>query len=140
MVFTTSATSGPSGSQVSGGAAEPSGRVTGRAAVLHRAREAGHDQLEQGVHADAAQRGGEEHREEVRPGDGGLQVGDQVVLDQLVAGEVALHERLVLALADDALDQLGAEAVGVGRLDAGVQQRDHAAHRAVGPRSTRCTG
>ena len=46
------------------------------------------------------------HREERRARDGLLQVGDQHVLLDLLAAEVAVHQRLVLGLLDDPLDQL----------------------------------
>ncbi len=48
-------------------------------------------------------------------GDGGLQVVDQRGDVEVLALEVALHERLVLGLLDDALDQLAAGVVGAGR-------------------------
>ena len=108
-----------------------------REAVLARAREPGDDELQQGVDAHAGQWRGAQHRVEVAAGDGGLQVGDQVGLHQLVTGEVALHEHLVLALADDALDQLGPEPVGLDlprppARRVGVEQGHQVAHRAVG--------
>ena len=71
---------GPSGSQASDGAGEPSGRVTGGQPCSMGHGKAGDEQLEQLVDADAGQRGGAEHRVEVPAGDRGLQVGDEVGL------------------------------------------------------------
>jgi hypothetical protein len=63
-----------------------------------------------------------------------LQVGDEVVLDELVAGQVPLHEGLVLALADDALDEFGAEPVGLTLpgLGVGIEQGDQPPDGTVG--------
>ena len=65
-------------------------------------------------------------------GDGGLQVVDQRGGVDLLAAEVALHERLVLGLLDDPLEQGGAGVVGVGwrgALGGLADQSVQAAHR-----------
>ena len=99
--------------------------------MLLRARERGDEEVQQLGDADAGQRGDAEDRVEVAAGDGGLEVGDQVRDGQLVAGQVPLHQGLVLALPDDPLDQLAAEPVGVRGVDVRFEQRDQPAHRAV---------
>ena len=108
--------------------------------MLHRAGERRDQQVEQLADADAGQRGHAQHRVEVPAGHRGLQVGDQVGDGELLTAQVAVHEGLVLALADDPLDQLAPEPVGLllprpPELGAGVrlQQRAQAGDRAVGP-------
>ena len=108
--MTTSATSGPSGSQAQAGRAAPvRGGDRGRRA-LQRGREAAGDQLEQLDRADALPgalgggRGGQ-HGVEDTARDGPLQVLDERLDVDLLAAEIAVHEGLVLALGDDPLDQ-----------------------------------
>ena len=77
VVLTTSATSGPSGSQVSGvrGAAVHAGHH--RQVVLQRRREAAGEHLEQRVEAEPVSRADRDHRVERAAGDGRLQVVDE---------------------------------------------------------------
>ena len=97
--------------------------------MLGRGREAagGHLQQFHGAHAGAAAH--RDHREERAVGDGLLEVGDQDGLVDGLATEVALHQRLVLRLLDDPLDQAAAvlaEFRGVGvvrRMDGAVPSR-----------------
>ena len=51
----------------------------------------------------------------LRAGDGRLEVLGQGVVGDLLAAEVAVHQRLVLGLLDDPLDQSGAAAGPRGR-------------------------
>ena len=77
--------------------------------VLQRRREAAAHQVEDLGRAEATElHGGGDHRVERAAGDGHLQVGDQGVVVDVLAGEVAVHEGLVLALGDDPLDEPGA--------------------------------
>jgi hypothetical protein len=108
-----------------------------RAAVLRGAGEPGDQELEQIVDTYPQEGRGAEHGVEVAAGHRGLQVGDEVGLHELVTGQVPLHEGLVLALADDALDELRAEPVGLAlprRPGPGVrsEQVDQPADGAVG--------
>jgi hypothetical protein len=74
--------------------------------VLQRRGRAGDQAVEQRVQADAGLRADRDDRVEVAPGDRLLQVRDQHVRPDRLAAEVAVHQRLVLALRDDPLDQL----------------------------------
>jgi MoxR-like ATPase len=73
--------------------------------VLQRRRRAADQAVEQRVKADAGRRADRDDRVEVALGDRLLQVGHQGVGRDLLAAQVAVHEGLVLALGDDALDQ-----------------------------------
>ncbi len=75
--------------------------------VLQRRRERADDAVQQLGQAHAGRRAHRQHRVERAARHGRLQVRDQRRLVDLLAVEVALHERLVLALGDDPLDQLG---------------------------------
>ena len=136
-VLTTSAASGPSGSQVSAGRAAPCGVVTAGRRALQRGREAAGDQLQQLDRAEALPgalgggRGGQ-HRVEGAAGDGLLQVRDQRLDVDLLAAEVAVHQGLVLALGDDPLDQPVA-----GLLDQRQLVRVGSASPSARPRSSR---
>ena len=109
----------------------PCGVNTSGSGCSGRRREARGDDLQQFQRADAGAAARRNHREERRAGDGLLQILDQHRLVDLLAAEVALHQRLVLGLLDDSLDQGAAQfldrigvrrvgRVGVGALAAGV--------------------
>ena len=97
-------------------AADGTGGGTGRGVglrrgVLERGREAPHAQVEQ-LDATATVGGADgQHREQTSPGDRLLEVTDEEVLVDLLAAEVALHQRLVLGLLDHRLDQGSAAVV-----------------------------
>ena len=80
--------------------------------VLQRRGEAADEHLQQRVEADAGGRADRDHRVERAAGDRGLQVVDQGGDLEVLAAEVAVHERLVLGLLDDALDQRSAGVLG----------------------------
>ena len=84
------------------------GENLGQLMLGRRGKPAGGD-LEQFERADAGAAAHRDHREERPPGDGLLQVVDQHRLVDLLATEVALHQRLVLGLLDDSLDQGAAQ-------------------------------
>jgi hypothetical protein len=100
--------------------------------VLQRAGERRHEEVQQLGDADTGQRCDGEDRVEVPAGDGRLEIRDQVGDDELVPGQVAVHQGLVLALGDDPLDQLAAEPVGLRDLHMRLEQRHQAGHGAVG--------
>ena len=85
-----------------------------RARVLAGRREAAHHQVEQLVAAHAARRAGRDDGEEGAARHRAVQVLEQGVLGDRLAGEVAVHQPLVLGLLDDPLDQRGAR-LGVAR-------------------------
>ena len=69
--------------------------------------EAAHDEVEDQLGAHVGGRDGVTHdRVEVPAGDGPLQVGREEVDVDVLAADEALHQRLVLGLGDDALDEL----------------------------------
>ncbi len=68
----------------------------------------GHD-FEQLEHADPLRRGDGQHRVEAAARDGLLQVFDEYLGVDLFPGQVPVHQALVFALGDDALDQLTAQ-------------------------------
>ena len=65
--------------------------------------------------ADTGAAADRDDREERAAGDRPLEVLDQHLLVDLLAAEVALHQRLVLGLLDDALDQRAAQLLDLGR-------------------------
>ena len=71
--------------------------------MLERRREAARRDLQQFQRSDAGAAAHRDHREEGAAGHRLLQILDQLV--DLFAAEVALHQRLVLGLLDDPLDQ-----------------------------------
>jgi hypothetical protein len=73
--------------------------------VLERRREAGHDQVEQLDGADAGGGVDRHHRVERAARDRPFQVLDEQLRVDVLAADVALHQRLVLGLLDDALDE-----------------------------------
>ena len=90
--------------------------------MLLRARERGDEQIRSSGTPTPVS-GGRRGPDGAAAGDGGLEVGDQVRDGSSVAGEVPLHQGLVLALPDDPLDQLAAEPIGVRGVDAGFEKR-----------------
>ena len=82
-----------------------------RAGVLERRRQRLGEHLEQLVGAEQRQRGRGQHGVEVAARHGQLEVGDDHLLVDLLAGQVAVEQGLVLALGDDRLEQLAAEAL-----------------------------
>ena len=87
--------------------------------MLGRGGESAGGDLQQFERADAGGAAHRDHREERTPRDRLLQVVDQHRLIDLLAAEVTLHQRLVLGLLDDSLDQGAAQfldRVGVGRV------------------------
>ncbi len=117
VVLTTSASSGPFGSQVRPLRGAPCGVKTSGSLMLGGGGESAGGDLQQLQRADAGGAAHRDHREERRPGDRLLEVLDQHRLVDLLAAEVALHQRLVLGLLDDSLDQGAAQfldLVGVG--------------------------
>ena len=119
VVLTTSASSGPFGSQLSLRAVLAlRGEHVGQRMLERRGEPARRD-LEQFQRSDAGAAAHGDHREEGAAGDRLLQILDQHLLVDLFAAEVALHQRLVLGLLDDSLDQRAAlflDPVGVGRV------------------------
>ena len=100
--------------------------------VLQRRREPADQHLQQRVEADPAGRADRDDRVERAARDRRLQVVDQGGDLDVLALEVALHERLVLGLLDDPLDERGAGVFGaVGRLPRGGlrEQAVEAGHR-----------
>ena len=65
--------------------------------------------FEQLEHADPLRRGHDEHRVEAAARDGLLQILDEHLGVDLFPGQVPVHQGLVFALGDDALDQLPAQ-------------------------------
>ncbi len=118
-----------------------------RQRVLERRGEALHEQVEQLLHTHAGQRSDGQRGVEVAPGDRLLEVRGQRREVELVAGEVAVEQRLVLALGDDRLEQVGPQplgerdVLGIGRAldpaaggvvdDPCVEQRDETGDAAV---------
>ena len=87
--------------------------------MFQRRRERPGHAFEQFGQADPGGGADGDDRVEAAARDGGLQVRDQGRLGDLLAGEVAVHQGLVLAFGDDALDQLVARLghpVEVGRI------------------------
>ena len=100
--------------------------------VLERRREPADQHLEQRVEPDPAGGADRDDRVERAARDGRLQVVDERGDLDVLALEVALHERLVLGLLDDPLDEGGAGVLGaVGRLPRGGlgEQAVQAGHR-----------
>ncbi len=91
--------------------------------VLERRGETGDDQVEQLHRAGAGGRVDGDHRVERPPRHGPLQVAHQRVAVDLLPGEVAVHEPLVLGLLDHRLDEVAA--LGVVGVVVG-QQADQA--------------
>jgi hypothetical protein len=90
-----------------------------RRGALERARQGAHHEVEQRTRAEPGRRADREHRVQ-RPGDDRpLQVGDQARGVELLAGEVAVQQRLVLAPRDDRLQQGRAAVRGVRRIRRG---------------------
>ena len=87
--------------------------------MLGRGGESTGGDLKQFERADTGGAAHREYWEERTPGDGLLQVVDQHRLIDLLATEITLHQRLVLGLLDDSLDQGAAQfldSLGVGRV------------------------
>ena len=85
--------------------------------MLERRREAAGRDLQQLQGSDAGAGACGDHREERAAGDRLLEILDQHLFVDLLAAEVALHQRLVFGLLDDSLDQCAAgllDSVGVG--------------------------
>ncbi len=120
VVRITSATSGPYGSPDSESRSPPSG-VGDAEPVRAGLRERLLDDRQQLVGAEAVEGVDRDDRVEPAVEDGAQQVAEQLVLLELVALEVAVHEVGVLGLLDDPLDEVGAVLLdrrqlgGVGR-------------------------
>ena len=112
--------------------AQPAGRVAGQRLdrravrpgdrqqrVLERRREAVDEHFEHLGHAEAGAGAGREHGIEAAARDRGLEVVDQHLDVDVLAVEVAVHQRLVLGLRDDRLDQ-GVAVLGDQRQVLGV--------------------
>ena len=110
---------GVAGDRVGSGAR---GQVDVRRGVLGGGREAAHDQVEQLGAPDAGRRAGRDDGVEAGQRHRTLEVLDEHLLVDLLATDVALHERLVLGLLDHRLDQLAAQAGLLG----GVAGREEA--------------
>jgi hypothetical protein len=80
----------------------------GRVRVGDRRRESRLDDLIELFHADAGARADRQDGEEVGLGDRGLDVGDQLRGVEVLAGEVAVQQRVVFGLLDDRLDEAAA--------------------------------
>ena len=104
------------------------GRGHRRDRVLQRRRERLRDDLEQLVRAEPGRRRGREDRVERAARDRGLEVVDQHLEVDVLAAEVAVHQRLVLGLRDDPLDQ---------RVAGGVDERQVLGVRARARRARR---
>ena len=89
-------------------------RGRGRWIELHRGREAAGEDLEQFGQPQPGRRAHRQHRVERAAGDRRLQVVDQHLQADLLAGEVTVQQRLVLAVVDDRLDERAPLGVGGG--------------------------
>ena len=105
VVLTTSATSGPSGSHVSGACGEPFGAVTGGTSCSSGDGKPCVITSSSSVMPRPVGDADGEHRVEGAAGDGGLEVVDEHLEVDVLATEVAVHQGLVLGLRDDPLDQ-----------------------------------
>ena len=121
-VFTISATSWPRGSPLIGSATAAGRGEDLGGGVLERRREAVDGEVEQLGAADAGHRADRYDGVEARVGDGLLEVLGEGVVGDLLAAEVAVHQRLVLGLLDDPLDQGTAEVLVVAVVDHQVDQ------------------
>ncbi len=127
VVLTTSASSGPAGSQASPVTGVPSRVVTDGSGCSSGDGKAWVITSSSSARPMPRWRGHRQHRVEAAPGDRLLQVLDQHLRVDLLTGQVPLHEGLVFALLDDALDQLTAE-----RLHLLNVRRSHRALAAAG--------
>ena len=114
LVRTTSATSGPSGSQVTAPALPPLGVKDSWAGCSGGAGKPRTHRSSSSAHPRPSVAHDGEHRVQPGAGHGLLEVLDQEVLVDLLAAEVAIHQRLVLGLLDHRLDQRPAPLVVVG--------------------------
>ena len=87
----------------------PSGVVTGGSGCSEGEGKACGHHFEQFLHADPLRGGRDQHRVEAAERDGLLQVFDEHLGVDLFPGQVPVHQALVFALLDDALDQLTAQ-------------------------------
>ena len=123
-VRTTSASSGPDGSQLSVGVGLPNRPITAGGSSSVGRRETAGEHLQQLGQPEPGRRAHRHERVERAARDGGLEVVDQHVEVDLVAVREALEQRLVLAVGDDRLDERVARVLDVDlRRDRGVLLR-----------------